>query len=286
MKKIFLLTIFIIASACGKKEVPEGMTRVIFKSGDDKSIQSFNLNKGLVVYGMNVDQGKSAAGWGSNIGNFITSNSEVILPNGRYKFFALGYDDNGTPGNDAFNTSSKVFCGEGNGGQESNLSGGVATVNIVLTDSSDGSNCAESFAGAEFRTNAPFTNSFKPLTITFCNSSGANNGGTCAVGTAVGINSAQIKVTSYDKIKNNMDFDFAKSIPGCIGVTAANLVLNRKIPYRIPFHFQIQTFDNAGCTGNILGTYNFPNGVEGAFNNPPFIGVSNTVSALNLYIKE
>lgn len=283
-----LFLVLFILIACGKKEVPEGMTRVLFKTGDNdaKSIQAYSLNKGLVVYGMNLDQGKGGAGWGANIGNFISSNSEVILPNGRYKFFAIGYDDNGTPANDAFHTDTKMFCGDGNGGQEVMLTGGVATVNITLSDSNSGSSCTEEFAGTEFRTNSPNTNSFKDLTITFCDASGTNSSG-CASATAAGIVSAEIKVTAYDKIKNNMDFDFARAIPGCLSVASAQLSLYKKIPYRMPFHFSIKTFNAASCTGTQLGLYDFPNGVEGVQNNIPYRTINNSLSYMTqVFLKQ
>lgn len=284
MKNFFKLFLVFLIIACGKKEVPEGMTRVLFKTPDDKAITAYSLNKGLVVYGMNVDQGKSAAGWGSNIGNFISSNSEIILPNGRYKFFALGYDDNGTPGNDALHTDSKVFCGEGNGGQEIVLSGGVVSVSLTLVDSAAGSNCAEAFSGSDWRTSSPNTNSYKPLTITFCNSGGATSGG-CASATAAGIVSAEIKITGYDKIKNNMDFDFNKAIPGCVSVASAQMSLLQKIPYRMPFHFSIKAFGSGGCTGTLLGIYDFPNGVEGASFNPN-MGLNNGTTGVSIFIKQ
>lgn len=278
-----IFTTFFIA--CGKKEVPEGMTRVLFKTADDKAITSYSLNKGIVVYGMNVDAGKSAAGMGSNIGNFISSNSEVILPNGKYKFFALGYDDNGTPGLDAFGAGSKMFCGEGNGGQEINLVGGVVSVSINLVDYAAGSNCSDAFAATEFRTNSPNVNSFKSFNVTFCNNSGVSNGA-CAAGTASGIGSIELKVTAYDKIKNNMDFDFSKAITGCITTTGATATIGKRIPYRIPFHFQVKAWSNSNCTGSQMGIYDFPNGIEGSFHNPPYRSPLNSGADYFLFLKQ
>lgn len=284
MTKFLFISLLLTFMACGKKEVPQGMTRVLFKTGDDKAITAYSLNKGLVVYGMNMDQFKGAAGWGSNIGNFISSNSEVILPNGKYRFFAVGYDDNGTPGNDAFHTSSKLFCGEGNGGQEINLVGGTVSVAITLVYAAAGSNCAEPFSGPEFRTNSPFSNSFKTLNITFCNSSGVTNSG-CASSTAAGITSAEIKVTAYDKIKSNLDFDFARSISGCKTLSLGNINLESKIPYRMPFHFQVKAWSGASCTGSVVGIFDFPNGVEGTTNNPN-MGLNNAAGAVTIYVKQ
>lgn len=137
MTKLFLIFLFILIS-CGRHEpVPEGYTKVVFgrENSNNKAINNVGLNGGLFIQVINMDLMKSTSGYWDNISAF-TANATKILPNGRYKFFALGYDGAGTP-----RFTGGMYCEPFNNGADVILAGGVVNLNLILNNHTNAPKC-------------------------------------------------------------------------------------------------------------------------------------------------
>lgn len=278
--------IIIILIACGKKEVPEGYTKVIFNThAESHSKTPSGMNKGVMVYARETGGTfKSLAKHGTSISNFLSTNSQMILPNGTYKFFAIGFNTtstatppSSTPQPFDGNYDSRVYCGVGNSGQEVTLNGTNATVNITITEDSNvvtnGTNCGEEFADLNSRINTPYSSPYvgapnkviRDITVRLCsNGPFTYPSPTCNTGvTPTYTPYMQVELHSYNEITGTGKFsnDPAKVLTKCGASGIYFYVYN--FPRRIVHPFKIKIWDSANCTGNLRGTFEFPNGFEG-----------------------
>jgi hypothetical protein len=137
IKILFFILFFI---SCGRNEAPPlGYTRVVFNGQNGSSqkgaLINYPLNNGLYVQVINSDVQKQKSGSFLNIADFI-GKSSLILPNGRYKFFAFGYDGVAT---NVFH--SDFFCEPFNNGADTILAGGVVNINLILNSSANSGKC-------------------------------------------------------------------------------------------------------------------------------------------------
>lgn len=269
MRKALLF--LLILTACGRDSTPpDGFTKVIYhgqKSDDgiEKGIQA-NLTKGMMIYALNTNNGKIGARFAPNIGTFLSSNQEVFLPNGPYKFFAIGYDSNAN----VSALSADFFCGEGNNGDLVFLNGGAKNVNIVLanTASSTTSVCQEPFAGPAHRNGT----AMKSLIVKLCAVGSVSSG--C---TALYPRSFRLVLGEYDSLFNTSFFNFDRSIKSCHTTSISPSNLADHFPLRIPFRFKLESFTTTDCTGVPVRSILFENGIEATGNNGDrFIDNSNS----------
>ncbi len=133
---LLLISIFIIASCGRDTSIPENYTRVYFSSPQNqnsKSLQNVNLDGGLMIHALNLDVQKNKSGHWNSISEFTNSGNGVLLPNGRYKFFALGYHSAPITGS--------MYCDSANNNSIVTLAGGVVSLSLNLNSSSTTSKC-------------------------------------------------------------------------------------------------------------------------------------------------
>lgn len=274
MRTALALFILLILTACGKNStLPEGFTKVIYSGQEDddgieKAIQA-NLTKGLIVYALNTNNGRVGARFAPNIGTFLTSNQEVFLPNGPYKFFAVGYDSSNAT---TAAISADFFCGEGNNGDLVFLNGGTKSVNITLlnTGGSSSAACQEPFAGPAHRNGTLI----KSLTVKLCAIGSVGPGCTSQYP-----KSYRLVLGEYDSLFNTSFFNFERSIKSCHATSAVATNLFDHFPLRIPFRFKLESFNSTDCSGAPVRSIAFEHGIEASNSNADrFIDNSSTTS--------
>jgi hypothetical protein len=146
IKAIFTLTIItMIFFGCGKKGdyIPTGETTLDFKTSF-AALASDVFQGGIMVYAI------SETGFGTRGAEFFDSENLNnpdgplrSLPNGNWKFFALGFENSGTgvTSSDPLGSSQdSISCGSANGGSAVTLTGGTQTISFIMSRS----NCANS----------------------------------------------------------------------------------------------------------------------------------------------
>lgn len=256
MQRIAALFFLLIFISCGKDSIPqEGFTKISFTNNESEKSVQFNLVKGMMVYALNTNNGKALAKYAPNIGTFIANNQTLFLPNGDYKFFAIGYDSSTT----SPAISSNFYVGEGNNGELVQLGGGEKKVNILLT-SVDVQETTDAFASPNHRYNG----TIKQLRVQLCAANAVTPG--C---TGQSTKSFRLVIGEYDNLFNGPIFNFQNSIKSCHNKTLpAAEALTTHFPMRIPFRFKLESFGVIDCVGAPVRSILFEHGIEATGNNP------------------
>lgn len=268
MKQIFLLFIIsLLIAACGRDgSIPQNYTKVYFTSpkNNNKSL-NVNLDSGLMIYAYNLDMQKTKAGHWNSITDFTTSGTGVLLPNGHYKFFALGYQDNSIDGT--------MYCDTANNGGDVTLNGGVVSLTLNLNSSSSTPKCRRLHFYPQNFEMPGNANEMRKVALKLCSNDPVSS---CPTPTP---NYPDVEFTILKKSDLDGDLSSSEGIKRCIaGATNGSNYDNfSNGPLRLPvsphFPIRIRIFPfGSSCAGSPLKEYTFQNGLGSLptfVNSPP-----------------
>ena len=264
MKNIIILLSITILISCGRatQEPPEGFTSVMFSSGQDTRA---TLNRGVMIYALNLTQGKSRT---TSAGSISALNDSMTLPNGEYIFYALGFE--ATPGPE--NLNSDRYCGVSNNGSPILLSGGNAVVNITLSQTDD---CPSIFGTTAFRSG----NTLKSVTFNICTN---NTVSSCLTPFPTPSGYIQISIINYDDLTNQ---ETSLGISGCYG---DNSLSGIKLPLGSNFKIGLRKWTGASCTGSVGNLVILNSGLPNLpdFTSNDIFGINNGGSPLHFFIRQ
>ena len=226
---IQLLLLRLLFSGCGEQsQMADGVTKVMFSHENNSRVTLVN---GVMIYAQNTQTGQVHSAGGSSLNAFEDT---MILPNGPYKFFALGYDTGSQP------IQSTFYCGVANNNQNVQLSGGTTTITMTLGAASAGP-CPDVFG-----TNASFLDGGPPITLKLFQIK------TCSADFNVSTTSSNC--TSHSP-SYYLQVSLLKTIPGqpaeplLKGCFNANAVISSlKLPITATFKILIRKFTSSDCT--------------------------------------
>lgn len=211
---LFVATLFL--GSCGQysrfADRTDGLTTVRFGTGPTNGPAALTLTGGVMIYAIGEGGLPQRTIKLVDAGNASGSRS-LTLPNGSYRFYALGYS--------AANLQGTVACGSANAGEPLALNGTARTVELNLTHT----NCQDS----------PFTSSalfylpgsgFRPLQLVSCDSVAGNATveaftatSTCTGGGLEG------EITNYKSLKIHLaGFSTAAGAPSAAQLQTADAI--------------------------------------------------------------
>lgn len=244
--KFIFCILFLIS--CGRNEAPpQGYTRVTFNgenaSGQKGILINYPLNNGLYVQVINSDVQKKKSGSFLNIADFL-GKSSLILPNGRYKFFAFGYDGVAT---NVFH--SDLFCEPFNNGADTILAGGVVNVNLILNNSSTVGKCRHPHFTASSNYFGGGATEVTQLNISLHNGPPDNSNSASSAAIDFIMPTQNVLNADFNQGTNGLEKCFVPTYP------LLKVPISQHIPAKIAIH------STSSCASGVIKVIDFPNGL-------------------------
>lgn len=255
---ILLIPLLALVGGCGADRSEQNSTKVSFSfapPAGSVSALTTPIDAGVIVYAVNFADSeirKAVKIPGSTTGG--SGSVSMVLPNGPYRFVAVGYDASGSTA-----LEGVMACGFGAGGATVNLDGTSRTIPIGMSVST----CLDTLFGGpqDFRISNTLANQGAPIAISSCNSTGfaaASGSNDCTGGNAGAfLGSVRIVLPSYDSKTGNFDSALGLSGP-CVNISGTPGAMNTtsiKLPLgsegtstNIPFFFVVHGFSDSVCS--------------------------------------
>ncbi|MFZ4714426.1 MAG: hypothetical protein ACOYL6_11960 [Bacteriovoracaceae bacterium] len=267
MKVLTLILYILLLSSCGH-DAPLGYTVVRFTNENG---QRLALNNGVMIYAHNQNLDKIVSIYGGSISGL---NSEIVLPNGNYDFYAFGYHGVDPVFKNTF------YCDSIGSNSPIELRGNDTNVSLSLHDQSS-SICPSVFGSTTFR-NAGVLNLIEFKFCTMDSLTTTSSSSNCSASAGVYIEIAVLKLSEINGAGPQPVFRMCKNLIS--GSTISGLA----IPFGPQFKVSVKSFSDNNCTTptNTANNYVLSNGIPALpllSGTPVSAGRTMTGNTVNLY---